>query len=124
MKIDNIKDAKPGDWIKAEYEGYPFEGEAWHSKAGGSLYVGVTPVRYDDGTFPDAIAIISIERPEPKLPTEPGSVILDVTTEEGEEVALLFLSEDSGRVWVDPKGTSMYYAPEIVSFTPANVVPE
>lgn len=130
MIISDIKDARDGDWIKASFRGldgvwHAFEGIAWTHKD--DLHVGNTRVHWDGGGIPEDVKVESIERRGPLLPTEPGSVISDVTTKDGRKWSSA--GRDDGRDDKHPwttfseRGIAWYNSAEIVSFTLAKVVP-
>lgn len=138
MIIDDIKDARDGDWIKGEYLGHPFEGAAWTHL--GDMKVGDTRVQWGDDDLVDSdvpagVTILSIERPEPILPLELGSVIANALTSELEDPDndesaaeirhgfLVFDALGDGNWW-SPFTGNTYFSSSILSFTPAKVVPE
>jgi len=74
--IENLSDARPGDWIEAEFaecgRAHPFSGEAWENVPG-SLMVGPYAVRWDHGGA-TTYRVKRITRTVNPLPTEPGVV--------------------------------------------------
>lgn len=66
----------------------------------------------------------TVEYPEPELPTERGSVILDVITEYGYEYSSAYQYSDSSWIGVrkDRKLWDTIPASRIAAFTPAKVV--
>lgn len=67
-------------------------------------------------------AEVSVLRELPDLPTEPNSVIMDVTTVCNSTYALMVLDEDEQ--WCDALSGGEWSAYEIKSWTPARVVAE
>ena len=125
--ITDLADVRPGDWVKAEYlhggGEHPFEGEAW---VGESWYlrVGVTIIRWEDEGSQPYIRFISASRPEPVLPTEPGSVILasKVGGVELDPPVVMFRGYDG---WLSPRtinGDAWHEPEHVQEWTPAEVV--
>lgn len=78
----------------------------------------------DSDSKPESIVLV--DRPTPELPTEPGSVIVDVVTHTGVDYGTMFLDSqgDWEAVILPNKGTFRWLLPsEIKSFRLAKVVP-
>lgn len=101
IKITKLADVQPGDWVKAEYDGHPFEGEAWG--IGHMLALGATNLRYLDRREP-YLTFISATRkvPIPTLPTKPGTRFSAVVTrrDTSKRVWLMVTDQHSGRAYV------------------------
>lgn len=126
MIIDDIKNARDGDWIKASFRSsdgvwHAFEGIAWTHLD--DLHVGNTRVHWDGGGIPEDVKVESIERRTPPLPTEPGSVILDVLVEGDEPCPQPHFLINGQWVCADEGGQLEIAPDEIRSFTLAKVVP-
>lgn len=124
IEVEDPTDVREGDLIEATFDGHPFGGVVWRTKGGG-LAVGSSIVEYDDGRLSLKINITRIQRPKPELPSlpsEPGSVIVDVELWHGKENHPLAVLSERGD-WYLPSADYMHAAPrEITSWSPATVV--
>jgi len=124
INIENYDDMQDGDWVKAEYVfngAHPFEGELWSDRHG-NAYVGGTEVREGTGDYSSHTQILSVTREVPDLPTEPGSVILDARTTNGNRHASMYFDGRYWRAMLYPDAAG-YGSGQIKSFTLAKVVP-
>lgn len=138
MIIDNIKDARDGDRITYDWRSYSNDGDddAWESghngpvriDSRGDYLVADTWVAKAGGEPAPGVRVTHIERPTPPLPTEPGSVILDVVLDSGESFPWAVLLNNDARdsaPWATPTDSGFEWISVglIASFTLAKVVP-
>lgn len=105
---DEREDRIPGLMVGADYEGFWFLSDSFPTKSERFSYADGWAVKY----------------PKPELPTERGSVILDVLTEYGDRFSSAY--QYAGGTWLGVRGGrddwGTVLAPSIVEFTPAKVV--
>lgn len=110
--VSSLSEARPGDWVKGEYEGHPFEGELWrdidnYARVGGTFLVSLH------------VRLLHIERPTPPLPTNPGSVIMGVVTVNGTYYSALVLT-NSG--WTSTTTGDRFASSDIRDFRLGKIV--
>lgn len=119
IEITDVDDVRAGDLVTLSWKGHEFTGLAWTTSSDGRyMYVGpdIVSDRYGGCEF------VKATREGPQLPTEPNSVIVDVTTTYGDKRALMVRDEDGE--WRDALSGDAWSSVEIKSWTPAKIVKE
>ena len=116
----NWNDVKIGDRVTFTYQGHEVVADVYYDEYE-NVRVG-TNLLYDVNKY----VLTNVDRPTRTLPTEPGSVILDVVTDEGEYSIAVKQNDDYW--WFlptsPPEDNHYIYPGDILSFTPARVVPD
>jgi hypothetical protein len=120
-----VTDVQDGDIVHAEFRGHPFSGVAWYDTEFSDLMVGSTRLGRHE------TVIRKIEREVP-LPTELGSVILDVVTDTERKLQARMGIKIGSVSWLllncsstdgNAPDSSSVSARRIVSWASAKVVP-
>ena len=121
ITITDIADLRAGDIATCSHAGHEFTGEVWEG-ASGELLVGGTFVRYVGGHPSPTTTLVSATR-EVLLPTEPGSVIANVVTKDGDRYDRAMLANPGVCPWVatNEDGWDWLRMDEIVSWDACTV---
>ena len=68
-----IDQVQPGDWVEATAGDHKFAGEVWKAETG-ALVVGVSTIRWGNGSWAFGIEITALTRDAPPLPSNHGTV--------------------------------------------------
>ena len=135
MIIDDIKDARDGDWITYDWRRDTLDGSVWEEGHNGHLHItergdymhADTWVAKAGGDPAPGVRVTHIERPDAPLPTEPMSLITDVDLGGGAIYPLAIRDAAEHSYWCvhGDNGAIQTYVDDdaIVSFTLAKVVP-